>query len=142
MTAARKAPYRLVAPVVPEHSLQRQICDVLRMEIAPPGKVSKAGVVWWSVDMAAYSGEVPGIRIGRGIIAGVPDVFVLHAGRSYMIEIKTDADDARLSDAQRSVCAAVLASGGRVGVVRDAGETLHCLDAWQIPRARRIRGEV
>jgi hypothetical protein len=32
--------------------------------------------------------------------------------------------------------AAVLASGGRVGVVRDADEMLELLDAWGIPRAQ------
>jgi hypothetical protein len=32
--------------VVPEHPLQRQIADALRVEIAPPGKVSRDGVVW------------------------------------------------------------------------------------------------
>jgi hypothetical protein len=43
-----------------------------------------------------------------------------------------------LSDPQQSVLAAVLASGGRVGVVRDAEEMLGLLDAWGIPRARRL----
>jgi hypothetical protein len=33
---------------------------------------------------------------------------------------------------------AVLASGGRVGVVRDAEEMLRLFDAWGIPRARRL----
>jgi hypothetical protein len=28
---------------------------------------SRAGVVWYSIDHANYPGEVPGIRIGRGI---------------------------------------------------------------------------
>ena len=37
-----------------------------------------------------------------------------------------------------SVMAAVLASGGRVGVVRNAEEMLGLLDAWGIPRARRL----
>jgi hypothetical protein len=31
--------------VVPEHPLQKQIADALRLEIAPPGKVSSDGVV-------------------------------------------------------------------------------------------------
>ena len=52
---------------VPEHPLQRQIADVLRLEIAPPGKVSRDGVVWWSVDHASYAGTAPGARIGRGL---------------------------------------------------------------------------
>jgi hypothetical protein len=53
--------------VVPEHPLQRQIADALRLEISPPGKVSRDGVVWWSVDHASYSGTAPGARVGRGI---------------------------------------------------------------------------
>ena len=33
---------------LPEHPLQRQIADALRLEIAPPGQLSRDGVVWWS----------------------------------------------------------------------------------------------
>jgi hypothetical protein len=132
----RASPYRLTAPVVPEHSLQKQICDVLRIEIAPPGKVSKHGVVWWAVDHANYAGEVPGIRIGRGIVAGLTDLFVLYQGRAYFPEIKTPVGV--LSDAQQAVAAAVLAAGGRCAVVRDAADMLVALDAWGVPRARRV----
>ena len=123
-------------PPVPEHPLQRQIADALRLELAPPGKVSRDGVVWWSVDHAAYAGSAPGARVGRGIVAGVPDLFVLHRGIAHMVEIKTPAGE--LSDPQQSVMSAVLASGGRVGVVRNAEEMLGLLDAWGIPRARRL----
>jgi hypothetical protein len=38
------------------HPLQKQIADALRLEIAPPGKVSGDGVVWWSIDHASYAG--------------------------------------------------------------------------------------
>ena len=55
---------------------------------------------------------------------------------SYYVEIKTQAG--QLSDPQQSVMAAVLASGGRVGVVRNADEMLGLLDAWGIPRAGRL----
>jgi hypothetical protein len=98
--------------------------------------VLRHGVVWWSVDHAAYAGTAPGARVGRGIVAGVPDLFVLHRGIAHMIEIKMQAGE--LSDPQQSVMAAVLAGGGRVGVVRDAEEMLGLLDAWGIPRARRL----
>jgi hypothetical protein len=130
-------PFRLSAPVVREHPIQSQIARVLTIELAPAGKVSAAGVVWFSIDHANYAGEVPGVRLGRGIIAGILDTFVLWRGLAHMIEIK--AADGELSDAQRSVAAAVLASGGRVGVARDATETLACLDQWQIPRKHRVR---
>jgi hypothetical protein len=132
---SKRAPFRLTAPKVLEHPLQKQLCDLLRLEIAPPGKVSADGVVWWSIDHANFAGEIPGIRIGRGIIAGIPDIFVLYRGRAHHPEVKTV--DGVLSEAQQSVCAAVLAAGGRVGVVRDAAELLACLDEWGIPRRHR-----
>jgi hypothetical protein len=129
--------YRLTAPIVREHPRQAQITKVLTIEVAPPGKVSDAGVVWYSIDHANYAGEVPGVRIGRGIVAGLLDIFVLYRGRSHMIEIKTP--DGELSDPQRSVIAAVLAGGSRVAVARDWIEVLACLDEWAIPRKRRVR---
>ena len=49
-------------------------------------------MVRWSVDHASYVGTAPGARTERGIVAGVPDLFVL----------------------------------------------LGLLDAWGIPRARRL----
>jgi hypothetical protein len=53
-----------------------------------------------------------------------------------VVEIKTPAGE--LSDPQQSVMSAVLASGGRVGVVRSAEEMLELLDVWGTPRARRL----
>jgi hypothetical protein len=123
-------------PPAAEHPLQRRIADALRLELAPPGKVSRDGVVWWSVDHASYARTAPGARVGRGVVAGAPDLFVLHRGIVHMVEVKTPAGE--LSDPQRSVMSAVLAGGGRVGVVRDAEEMLGLLDAWGIPRARRL----
>lgn len=127
--------FKLTAPVIREWPLHKQIADALRLEIAPPGRVSVQGVVWWSIDIADYGGEVPAARLTRGIIAGCPDLFVLHQGAAHFIEIK--AADGVVTDAQKSVASAVLGAGGRVGIARDAIEVLTCLDAWKIPRACR-----
>jgi hypothetical protein len=89
---------------VPEHPLQRQIADALRLEIAPPGKVSRDGVVWWSVDHASYAGSAPAACIGRGIVADVPDLFVLRRGIAHIVEINAKAGE--LSDPQPSVMSA------------------------------------
>jgi hypothetical protein len=35
--------------------------------------------------------------------------------------------------------ATLLLSGCRIGVARDADEVLGCLDAWAIPRKKRVR---
>jgi hypothetical protein len=123
--------------VVREHPIQKIICDVLKIELAPPGRISKHGVVWYAIDMAAYSGEVPGARIERGCVAGVLDLYIIYQGRAHHPEIK--AVDGILSPAQQSVSAAILAAGGQVGFVRDAAEMIVLLDAWRIPRNNRVR---
>lgn len=127
----------LTAPVVREPELHRQIADVFRLEIAPPGRISVAGVLWWSVDMAAYAGAVPGLRTGRGCIAGVPDMVVLYRGRAHFVEVK--ADDGSLSPSQAAVATEALRCGCAYGVARNAAEAVTLLDAWDIPRARRVR---
>src|ERR1700751_5264122 len=104
--------YRLTAPIVREHPRQAEIARVLTIEIAPAGKVSRDGVVWFAIDHANYAGEVPGVRIGRGIIPGIPDLFLLHRGRAFVIEIKTE--DGALSDPQQSVLAALFAGGNSI----------------------------
>ena len=42
--------------------LQKLIADALRLEIAPPGKVSRHRVVWWSIDHASYAVLSPACR--------------------------------------------------------------------------------
>lgn len=86
---SKPRPFRLTAPVVAKHPLQEQLCRVLTLEIAPAGKVSRAGICWCGVDMANYAGEVPGVRVARGIVAGVLDTFLLYQGGAHFIGIKT-----------------------------------------------------
>lgn len=133
----KRAAFKLTAPIVREPVLHKQIADAFRLELAAPGRISKAGVVFWSVDIAAYSGSVPGIRTSRGIIAGIPDMIVLYRGQAFFIEIK--ADDGLLSPAQCNVGAAILASAAHYGIARSATEALALLDAWGVPRAGRLR---
>lgn len=135
---AKKRAYKLTAPVIREPILHKQIADTLRIELAPPGRISKEGVCWYSVDIAAYSGSAPGIRTSRGIVAGIPDVIVLYRGQAHFLEIK--AEDGLLSPAQQNVGVAILMAGARYAVARTASEALALLDQWDIPRAHRIRG--
>lgn len=133
-------PFKLTAPVVREPALHRQVADILRLELALPGRVSRHGVVWWSVDMAAYGGTAPGIRTARGCIAGVPDIVVLWRGKGCFIELK--ADDGRLSPEQQHVGFSVMVSGGLFAVARSVDEVIAVLDYWGIPRAHRIVGGI
>jgi hypothetical protein len=130
-------PYKLTMPHAPEHDIQKVVAKVLALEIAPAGKVSPDGVCWFSISQENYAGEVPGIRVGRGLVAGVFDMLVLFQGRSSWIELKSR--DGIVSDPQRSMAATLLLSGCRIGVARDSDEVLRCLDEWQIPRRHRVK---
>lgn len=135
-SAARAPRFKLKPPRVAEFTLHRQIADVLRVELGPAGRISRRGVAWWSVDIAAYGGAVPGLRTTRGIIAGVPDVIVLYRGRAYFVEVK--ANDGMLSNAQQDVAFTILSAGFDYGIARDAQEMLQLLDGWSIPRRNAI----
>lgn len=126
----------IVAPVLREPVLHKQLADILKREIGPAGKLSAEGVTWWSVDIAAYAGRVPGLRTARGVIAGIPDIDISWLGRSFRIELK--AMDGRLSPDQCQLATTILSSGARWAVVRSADELLEVLDEWEIPRAHRL----
>jgi len=134
-SAGKPRPFRLYAPVIREHPLQAQVAKLLTIEIAPPGKVSKHGVVWFAVDHANYAGEVPGVRVGRGIIAGLADLWFIYRGLIHCIELK--AIDGALTPEQQSVAIAITIAGARVGIAMCAEDVLVCLDEWRIPRHRR-----
>lgn len=129
--------FALTAPVVREGPTHQQIADAFRLALCAPGKMSHDGVTWWSVDMAAYAGRVPGIRTGHGCIAGVPDIVVIWRGRAHFIEVK--AIDGQLSLPQRSVATAILVAGACFGAARDAREALALLDAWGVPHNTSVR---
>lgn len=86
--------------------------------------------------MAAYAGAVPGLRTGRGCIAGIPDMALVYRGGAYFIEVK--ARDGLLTPPQQAVASALALAGCRFGVACDADEALALLDAWGIPRTRRV----
>lgn len=136
MHKAAKRRFVLKPPVIREHPLQTQLAGVMCIEIGPPAKVSRFGVVWWCQDVVDYGPDVAATRIARGLVAGVPDMFVLYRGIVHLPEIK--ADDGVLSDFQTALMSAVIAGGGHTGVVRNSNELLDHLDVWNIPRERRI----
>ncbi len=130
------ARFQLKAPVVREPQLHKAVADVLRLELAGPGKVSRFGVVWWTVDMSNFADVAPGLRTGRGAIAGVPDLQFVFKGRAFFIELK--AVDGAVSTAQQSVATSLALCDAPWGVARDWEEVLQLLDSWEIPRNHRV----
>lgn len=135
-TAARKRPFKLTEPKIYEHPLQRQMAGLLRLEIGLEGELSQFGVIWWAVDHAnAASAGVGAMRKARGVIAGIPDIYLTHLGRAFQIEIKTR--DGIMSEPQMFLFANLLDSGAPVAVIDRAEQLLAVLDQWRIPRYRR-----
>ena len=91
---------------------------------------------WFSIDHANYAGEVPGIRIGRGIIAGIPDVFVFFRGLGHVIELK--AEGGELTEPQKATLAAALLNGIKTAICETEDQVMDVLDQWGIPRNRRL----
>jgi len=138
MPGRTTAKFRLTAPPVPESALHQSVAKILGLEIAAAGHISKNGVVWYSIDIANYNGGAPGLRTSRGVIAGIPDVFILWAGRGFFIELKRPVSGA-LSDPQQLLIPALMSAGGRVGVASTVEGVLQLLDAWGVPRAHNAR---
>lgn len=128
--------WQLRGPEPAEHDIQVQVCRVLGIELAAPGHLSAHRVVWFCVDHAHFAG-IPAARVGRGIIAGIPDVYLNWRGRAHWIELKRPGGV--VSEAQQWLIPVLDASEARIGLACSAFEVLGLLDAWEIPRRGLIK---
>src|SRR5215831_10298124 len=110
-------PFRLRSPVIREHPLQRQIARLLTIEIALPGHASPFGVWWTSIDHASPGTIIHATRARRGVVSGLPDLYIEYHGRAHWIEIK--AADGRLTPGQHALGISITACGGRCAVAKD-----------------------
>lgn len=72
---------------------------------------------------------------GLGVVAGVPDLIAVKAGRLCALELK--APGGRLSKAQKVTIAALKAAGAAVAVADSLDGALDHLEAWGILRGKR-----
>lgn len=88
--------------------------------------------VFWTTFPSGGGGRVRGAQLkALGLKAGVPDVLILHRGRSYFIELK--AVHGRLSDAQRACHPRIWEAGAPVGVAKTIDDVRGLLASWDIP---------
>ncbi len=71
---------------------------------------------------------------GLGLKAGVPDILIWHAGRSYALELKADTRGARLSPAQVETQRLMRETGIVVATAFGLDAALHQLEAWGVLR--------
>src|SRR5262249_19513986 len=67
--------------------------------------------------------------------AGVPDVFAVHNGRCFALELK--AEGGRVTDKQLATIAALREAGAFVGIAEGINRAIACLEAWGLLVGRR-----
>jgi hypothetical protein len=112
----------------PEDAIQRAVFQHLRARAAP-------GVFAFHPANGGYRKPVEAaIMKGLGVVAGVPDVIVIHEGRCYAVEIK--APGGRATPKQFAAFAAMEAAGAFCCIAEGLDAALAVLEQWRILRGR------
>jgi hypothetical protein len=118
-----------------EDQLHEAVAQFLAVAIAPPGERSEAGVLWFSVEHRNARSEAEGAaRKRRGVVAGIPDVWVFHASRMIPIELKTTTG--RTSAEQIGLHGRLAVVGTPVEVCRTVEAVAAHLEACGVPMRR------
>jgi hypothetical protein len=113
---------------VSEQAIQRTVFDHLRWRAAP-------GVFCFHPPNGGWRSKTEAaIFKGAGVVAGVPDVIVIKAGRVYGLELK--AESGRLSNTQRDTLAAMTIAGAICGVSFGLDQALRWLESHALLRGR------
>jgi hypothetical protein len=107
-----------------EQAIQRSVFQHLRARGAP-------GVFAFAVPNGGYRSAVEAaILKGMGVVAGVPDIFIVHNGRCFALELK--AEGGRATDQQLECIAALREAGALTCIAEGLDRALACLEAWGI----------
>jgi hypothetical protein len=111
-----------------EQTVQRAVCEHLRQRGA-------RGLVWWHTPNGGRRSPVEAaIFNGLGVRAGVSDLILLHDGRAFALELKTERG--RPSAAQTQFISEFRAAGGEASIVHGLNQALHTLETWKLLRGR------
>jgi hypothetical protein len=90
-----------------------------------------------AIDHANKASGKFGARLqGRGAVSGLPDLWIIWKGRSYLIELKRRGG--YLRDNQRECHALLCQAEARVAVCHSLDEALVALRGWGIPLRGRV----
>ena len=113
----------------PEAAIQRAVFQHLRARGAP-------GVFAFHPANGGYRKPVEAaIMKGLGVVAGVPDVFAVHNGRVFAMEIK--AEGGRATDKQLACIAALREAGAFTCIAEGLDRAIACLEGWGLLVGRR-----
>jgi hypothetical protein len=110
----------------PEQQIQRAVADHLRWRGVP-------GLFWFHPANGGWRSAIEAaIFKSLGVVAGVPDIIIIHSGQCFGLELK--ADRGRLTDVQRDAHERMREAGARVATVYGIDEALAQLCDWRLLR--------
>jgi hypothetical protein len=111
-----------------EQIIQRAVCQHLHQRGA-------SGLVWWHTPNGGRRNQVEAaIFSGLGVRPGVADLILLHDGRAFALELKTE--QGRATAAQMQFISEFRGAGGEASVVHGLNQALHTLETWKLLRGR------
>jgi hypothetical protein len=115
----------------PEAQIQRAVLDHLRIRAVP-------NCFFFHCPNGEWRSRITGaILKGQGVVAGVPDLLLIHGGRVYGLELKSA--NGRTTDVQRETHARMREAGAIVSTAWGLDEALAQLDQWQLLRGAALR---
>jgi len=114
----------------PEAAIQRAVFQHLRARGAP-------GVFAFHPANGGYRKPVEAAMLkGLGVVAGVPDVFAVHNGRCFALELK--AEGRRVTDKQLATIAALREAGAFTCIAEGLDRALAVLESWGLLRGHVV----
>jgi len=114
----------------PEAAIQRAVFQHLRARGAP-------GVFAFHPANGGYRKPVEAaILKGLGVVAGVPDVFAVHNGRCFALELKAEGD--RVTDKQFETMDALREAGAFTCIAEGLDRALAVLESWGLLRGHVV----
>jgi hypothetical protein len=113
----------------PEQELHHAVVAHLKARGAP-------GLFWFHVPSGAFFGgkRQGAIMKSLGWMAGLPDLFLVHQGRVFALELKIPGG--RLSPAQEQVLIALRAAGASACHCHGLTQALRLLEGWKLLRGQ------
>jgi len=110
----------------PEAAIQRAVFQHIAARGAP-------NLFAFAVPNGGYRRRIEAaILKGMGLRPGVPDVILVHQGRTYGLELK--AEGGRTSEAKQAAVAAMEAAGAFCAVAEGLDRALRVLEQWGLLR--------
>ena len=108
----------------PEQAVQKAVLQHLAWRAVP-------GLFTFAVPNGGWRSAIEAaIFKGIGVVAGIPDIIIIHAGRCFGLELK--ADRGRLTNVQRDAHERMRAAGAHVATAWGIDEALAQLASWHL----------